>query len=67
MNLGSNPGALVDALDTALTHGQMPGTMKQAVVNAVTATTDTPGLTNLRRVEVAIYLIVTSSFYQVRH
>ena len=67
VNLGSNPAALVDALDTALTHGQMPGTMKQAVVNAVTATTDTPGLTNLRRVEVGIYLIVTSSFYQVRH
>ena len=67
VNLGSNPAALVAALDTALTHGQMPGTMKQAIVNAVTATTDTPGLTNLRRVEVGIYLIVTSSFYQVWH
>ena len=66
VNLGSNPAALVDALDTALTHGQMPGTMKQALVTAVTATSDA-GLTNLRRVEVGIYLIVTSSFYQVWH
>ena len=63
MSLAGNPAALVDALDSTLTHGQMPASMKSAIVTAVTGT----GQGNLRRVQVGIYLIVTSSFYQVMH
>jgi uncharacterized protein (DUF1800 family) len=63
MSLANNPAALVDALDSTFTHGQMPATMKSNIVTAVTGTSQG----NLRRVQVGIYLIVTSSFYQVMH
>ena len=63
MALASSPAALVDALDSTFTHGQMPAAMKSSIVTAVTGT----GAGNLRRVQVGIYLIVTSSFYQVMH
>ena len=63
MALASSPAALVDALDSTFTHGQMPATMKTDLVAAVAGTTQG----NLRRVQVGIYLIVTSSFYQVMH
>ncbi|MDQ6701219.1 MAG: DUF1800 domain-containing protein, partial [Acidobacteriota bacterium] len=62
VNLASTPAVLVDALDNALTNGQMPSQMKQTIVTAVTGTTG-----NLRRAQVAIYLIVTSSYYEVWH
>ena len=61
--LGSNPAALVDALDFTLTHGTMPAAMKQILVSAVTA--DTAG--NISRVETGVSLIVASSFYNVWH
>ena len=63
MALASSPAALVDALDSTFTHGQMPATMKTDLVTAVAGTNQG----NLRRVQVGIYLIVTSSFYQVMH
>jgi uncharacterized protein (DUF1800 family) len=63
MSLAGNPAALVDALDSTFTHGQMPTQMKSDIVTAVAGVTDG----NLRRVEVGTYLIVTSSFYQVMH
>ena len=63
MSLASNPAALVDALDSTFTHGQMPAMMKSDILAAVAGTNQG----NLRRVQVGIYLIVTSSFYQVMH
>ena len=63
MNLAGTPAALVDALDSTFTHGQMPAAMKNTILAAVSGT----GQGNLRRVQVGIYLIVTSSFYQVMH
>ncbi len=61
--LGSNPAALVDALDFTLTHGAMPAAMKQIVINAVTS--DVAG--NISRVETAVTLIVGSNYYNVWH
>jgi hypothetical protein len=63
MPLATTPATLVDALDLTLTHGTMPAAMKQTIVNAVTA--DTNG--NLSRIQTGIYLIVTSSYYNVWH
>ena len=62
VNLASTPAVLVDALDNALTNGQMPSQMKQTIVTAVTGAAG-----NLRRAQIAIYLIVTSSYYEVWH
>ncbi len=61
--LAAVPATLVDALDLTLTHGTMPAAMKQTIVSAVTA--DTNG--NLHRVQTGIYLILTSSYYNVWH
>ena len=63
MYLASSPTNLVDALDLTLTHGTMPAEMKASIVTAVTG--ETGG--NLRRVQRACYLILTSSYYNVWH
>jgi hypothetical protein len=61
--LGGNPTALVDALDLTLTHGNMPASMKSTIVTAVTG--ETGG--NLRRAQRAVYLFLTSAYYNVWH
>ena len=61
--LASTPATLVGALDLTLTHGTMPAAMKTTLVNAVSA--DTGGA--LQKVEDAVYLILTSSYYNVWH
>ncbi len=61
--LAATPATLVSALDLTLTHGTMPAAMKSALVNAVSA--DQGGA--LQKVEDAIYLILTSSYYNVWH
>ena len=61
--LAATPDKLVDALDLTLTHGTMPSEMKQVITTAVTG--EEAG--NLRRVQRGIYLIMTSSYYNVWH
>jgi hypothetical protein len=61
--LASSPAALVNALDLTLTHGDMPSAMKTTLVSAVQA--EAGG--NLQRVLTALYLILTSSYYNVWH
>ena len=61
--LAATPAALVDALDLALTHGDMPATMKATLVSSVAA--EAGG--SVARVEIAIYLIISSGYYNVWH
>ena len=61
--LASNPATLVNALDLTLTHGTMPAAMKSAIVSAVSANTNG----NLKMVQEACYLILTSNYYNVWH
>jgi uncharacterized protein (DUF1800 family) len=61
--LAANPATLVAALDLTLTHGTMPPAMKQIVLTAVTA----DNTSSLHRVQTGIYLILTSSYYNVWH
>jgi uncharacterized protein (DUF1800 family) len=64
--LANNPELLIDALNGLLLHGAMSQEMRQSVTTAVTSIPVTPA-SNLRlRVQTAIYLIVTSSQYQVQ-
>ncbi len=60
--MAGNPTALVEALDATLTRGQMPATMKQSIISAVTGTSG-----DLKKVQVGTYLILTSAWYQVAH
>jgi uncharacterized protein (DUF1800 family) len=63
VSLASTPATLADALDLTLTHGTMPGAMKQLLVAAIT--NDAGG--NISRVENGCYFILTSGYYNVWH
>ena len=62
----ANPGALVDTLNTLLMHGSMSADMKTSILTAMQTV---PAGSNqaLRQAQTAIYLIASSSQYQVQH
>ncbi len=61
-----NPSALLDSLNTLMLHGAMTADMKTSILTAMQAV---PAGTNqaLQQAQTAIYLIGTSSQYQVQH
>jgi uncharacterized protein (DUF1800 family) len=60
--LAGNPGALVDSLNTLLLHGSMSSEMRASIVSAVTAVAAS---NPLKRARTALYLVASSSQYQV--
>ena len=60
--LASDPGALTDAIGGLLLHGTMSSQMRASVVKAVSAVAAS---NPLKRVRTAVYLVATSSQYQV--
>ena len=60
--LAPSPGTLVDALDSLLLHDTMSPEMRASIVSAVSAVSPANGL---KRVRTAVYLIASSSQYQV--
>ena len=60
--LAGDPGLLVEELNWLLMHGSMSGGMKAAVIDAVSAVAAT---NPLLRAQTALYLVATSSQYQV--
>jgi uncharacterized protein (DUF1800 family) len=64
--LAGNPQQLVDALSGRLMHGAMSPAMNASIVATVSAVTNANATTQaLQRTQTAIYLIATSSQYQV--
>jgi hypothetical protein len=64
--LAGSPQQLVDALNVRLMHGTMSPAMNANIVAAVTAITNANATTQaLQRTQTAIYLIATSSQFQV--
>lgn len=61
-NLAGNPQQLVDTLDAIFTHGALPATDKSAIVTAVNAVSAS---NPQARARVAVYLVTSSSQYQV--
>jgi len=61
--LASDPNQLSEALNSLLLHGTMSQEMRQSVLNAVASV---PATNARLRVQTAIYLIATSSQYQVQ-
>lgn len=61
VNLAENPSILVDALDLTLTNGLAPAAFKDIVLNAIQA--ENGG--DLLRVQTALYLWLTSGYYNV--
>jgi len=60
--LARDPGALVDTLNTLMMCGRMSPEMRAFVISAVQAVA---GSNTLKRARTAVYLIATSSQYQV--
>ena len=60
--LAADPASLVDSLNERLLHGSMPSMMRDSIVRAVSAVAPT---NSLKRVRTAVYLVLTSSQYQV--
>ena len=60
--LATPPGALLDWLDDLLLHGTMSAPMRSSILVAVNAV---PASNRLKRVRTAVYLVLTSSQYQV--
>jgi hypothetical protein len=61
--LSGNPAQLVDALDELLLHGSMSAAMRNSIIDAVSAV----AVANTRkRAGTALYLVATSSQYQVQ-
>lgn len=64
--LASNPAALVDRLGQLLTPGRLATDQRQAIIDAVTATSATAGTpAGMDRVRTAIYLFAASPLFQV--
>src|SRR5882724_505303 len=64
--LSTTPQQLVDALNARLMHGTMSAQMNASIVATVTAITNaTPATQALQRTQTAIYLVASSSQYQV--
>jgi uncharacterized protein (DUF1800 family) len=64
--LASTPQTLVDALNTRMMHGTMSASMNANIVAAITAITNANATTQAQqRTQTAIYLVATSSQYQV--
>ena len=60
--MAGNPAQLVDALNTSMMHGTMSSSVRTSIINAITAISsgDPAG-----RTRTAIYLVASSSQYQV--
>jgi len=61
--LAANPDQLLDALNNLMLHGSMSASMRQAIKGSVSAISATNAIS---RVRAAVYLIATSSQYQVQ-
>jgi uncharacterized protein (DUF1800 family) len=61
--LAATPDALLEELNQRLLHGSMSAAMRSSILNAVNAV---PASDSLRRVRTAVYLVLTSSQYQVQ-
>jgi hypothetical protein len=63
-NLAADPNQLVDGLNTLLLHGTLSTSARSSIITAVNAV-PTGSTQNLVRARTAIYLIASSSQYQV--
>jgi uncharacterized protein (DUF1800 family) len=64
--LANDPNSLIETLNQMLLHGTMSDDMRQSVLTAVTTISASNDSNRRMRVQTAIYLILTSSQYQVQ-
>jgi hypothetical protein len=66
-NLAATPDVLVDCVDNVFMHGRMPGTIRTQILSAVNALKGTTAAVYKARAQAAVYLTVSSSYYNVEH
>ena len=64
-NLAGNSQALVDAVNQAFMYGLMPGAVQTELLHAIGAVTGTTAAANKARAQAALYLAISSSYYNV--
>jgi len=65
--LAGNPGDVVNALDALLLHGTMHPQMRTSIITAMNAINDANVTTrNQKRARMAVYLVATSSQYDIQ-
>ena len=65
--LAGNPADVVNALDALLLHGTMNSQMRSSIITALNAINDANVTTrNQKRARIAVYLVATSSQYDVQ-
>jgi uncharacterized protein (DUF1800 family) len=65
--LAANPGDIADALNSLLLHGTMSAQMRTSIITAMNAINDaTIATRNQKRARVAVYLVATSSQYDIQ-
>lgn len=64
--LASNPAQVVNNLDTLLMHGTMSSSLRTEVINAITTIPTSDANFARKRAQMAVYLVTTSSQYQVQ-
>jgi uncharacterized protein (DUF1800 family) len=65
-NMASNTTALLNELDRLLMHGSMSSAMRTRIATVIDALPNVTAADRLKRAQWAIYLVVTSSQYQVQ-
>ncbi len=69
MPLVDDPPQLVELLNQLMLHGTMTAEMRQTIIQAVSSVPPTPNTFpsyKVRRMNMAVYLIATSTQYQIQ-
>jgi uncharacterized protein (DUF1800 family) len=66
-SLAATPQALLDCVNNAFMYGKMPGAVRTQILSAVNALTGTTTAVYKARAQTAVYLTVSSSYYNVEH
>jgi uncharacterized protein (DUF1800 family) len=66
-SLAGNSQSLVDAVNQAFMYGLMPGAVQTELLHATGAVTGTTAAANKARAQAALYLTISSSYYNVEH
>lgn len=67
INLGNTNSALITAVSNAFFRGFMPTTMQTDISGALTSITGTTTTAEKARAQAALYLGLTSSYYNIEH
>jgi uncharacterized protein (DUF1800 family) len=66
-SIAGTPEALLDCVDNVFMHNKMPGAIRTQILAAVNAINGTSAAVYKARAQAAVYLTVSSSYYNVEH